>query len=132
LLRRPSIWSPTGGTGGGPLLQRLGIGAIGLAGLLLAWEVAAAIWNDSVILPSPIRTARTFVNYLSHPYPSNGVTLWQDLLISLRRIVSGFGAGTVAGIAIGAAMFNSRVLRHLIDPLIEATRPCPRWPSSHS
>lgn len=106
-------------------IRRLGIGAIGLLGLLVIWQVAAAIWHDSVIVPSPIVTARTFAHYLTHPYPSNGVTLWEDLLISLRRIVIGFGAGAIAGIAIGAAMFNSRGLRHLIDPLIEATRPLP-------
>jgi ABC-type nitrate/sulfonate/bicarbonate transport system permease component len=106
-------------------LRRLGIGATGLLGLIVAWSVAAAVWNDSVILPSPVHTARSFLHYLTRPYPSNGVTLVQDLLISLRRILVGFVGGVAVGTAIGAAMFNSRRLRHLIDPLIEATRPLP-------
>jgi ABC-type nitrate/sulfonate/bicarbonate transport system permease component len=106
-------------------LRRLGVGAAGLMGVIAAWQVAATVWNDSVILPSPIHTASSLIHYLGHPYPSNGVTLWQDLLISLRRIIVGFAGGAVLGVAIGAAMFNSRRLRHLIDPLIEATRPLP-------
>jgi taurine transport system permease protein len=105
--------------------RRLAIGATGLAGFVVAWQIASAIWHDGVILPTPVHTASTFVHYLSHPYPSNGVTLWQDLLISLRRILIGFAGGVAIGTAVGAAMFNSRRLRHLIDPLIEATRPLP-------
>ena len=105
--------------------RRATIGATGLLGFVIAWQVAAALWHDSVILPSPLRTASTFVHYLSHPYPSNGVTLWQDLLISLRRILIGFAGGVAIGMLVGAAMFNSRRLRHLVDPLIEATRPLP-------
>jgi ABC-type nitrate/sulfonate/bicarbonate transport system permease component len=105
--------------------HRIGIGATGLVGLLLAWQIAGVLWDDSVILPTPIHTAQSFVHYLTHPYPSNGNTLWQDLLISLRRILIGFAGGVALGVAIGAAMFNSQRLRHLIDPLIEATRPLP-------
>ncbi|HEY4830379.1 MAG TPA: ABC transporter permease [Solirubrobacteraceae bacterium] len=105
--------------------RRIGIGATGLVGLVVAWQIAGVLWDDSVILPTPIHTAQSFVHYLTHPYPSNGNTLWQDLLISLRRILIGFAGGVALGVAIGAAMFNSQRLRHLIDPLIEATRPLP-------
>jgi ABC-type nitrate/sulfonate/bicarbonate transport system permease component len=105
--------------------RRIGIGATGLVGLVLAWQIAGVLWDDSVILPTPIHTAQSFLHYLTHPYPSNGNTLWQDLLISLRRILIGFAGGVALGVAIGAAMFNSQRLRHLIDPLIEATRPLP-------
>jgi ABC-type nitrate/sulfonate/bicarbonate transport system permease component len=106
-------------------LRRLGIGAVGLVAAIAAWQLASAVWNDSVILPSPIHTARSLIHYFVNPYPSNGVTLWQDLLISLRRIIVGFAGGALLGVAIGTAMFNSRRLRQLIDPLIEVTRPLP-------
>jgi NitT/TauT family transport system permease protein/taurine transport system permease protein len=135
ILERPASWRETGGDEldladdrserRRATARRVAIGASGLLGLLLAWQVASAIWHDGIILPSPIRTASTFVHYLSHPYPSNGVTLWQDLLISLRRILIGFTGGVTIGTVIGAAMFSSRRVRHLVDPLIEATRPLP-------
>lgn len=109
----------------GARIRRTAIGACGLLGALAAWQIAAVIWRDSVILPSPIHTASTFAHYLAHPYPSNGNTLLADLLISLRRILIGFAGGVAIGTVVGAAMFHSRRLRHLIDPLIEATRPLP-------
>lgn len=105
--------------------RRVATGACGLLGAVVAWQIAAAVSADSVIVPSPIHTASTFVHYLSHPYPSNGNTLWQDLLVSLRRILAGFLGGVAIGTAIGAAMVHSRRLRHVTDPLIEATRPLP-------
>jgi NitT/TauT family transport system permease protein/taurine transport system permease protein len=71
------------------------------------------------------RTARTLVHYFDHNYPSQSPPLWQDLAISLRRILIGFAAGTVLGVAVGAAMFSSRAVRHLVDPVVEIVRPLP-------
>jgi ABC-type nitrate/sulfonate/bicarbonate transport system permease component len=105
--------------------RRLATGAAGLAGLVILWQLAALVLADDVILPSATQTAHSFAHYLTHPYPSHSPPLWQDLLISLRRILLGFAIGVIAGVAIGAAMFASRPLRHLVDPVIEATRPLP-------
>jgi NitT/TauT family transport system permease protein/taurine transport system permease protein len=105
--------------------RRLLTGAGGVAGLLLGWQVAALLLNDPVILPSVTRTARTLVHYFDHNYPSQSPPLWQDLAISLRRILIGFAAGTVLGVAVGAAMFSSRAVRHLVDPVVEIVRPLP-------
>ncbi len=105
--------------------RRLLIGLAGLAGLVLAWQVAALLLGDPVILPSVAQTSRTLAHYFTHNYPSQSPPLWQDLLISLRRILLGFGVGTVVGVGLGAAMFSSRTLRHLIDPVVEVIRPLP-------
>jgi len=100
-------------------------GASGLVGLLVAWQVAAVVLGDAVILPSVTETARSFGHYLTHPYPSQSPPLWQDLLISLRRILVGFVFGVAGGVTLGAAMFSSRTVRHLIDPVVEVIRPLP-------
>ncbi len=105
--------------------RRFLIGAGGLIGLGLAWQLAAMLLGDPVILPSVAQTARTFAHYFTAPYPSQSPPLWQDLLISLRRILIGFVAGVVIGIAVGAAMFSSRFIRHLVDPVVEVVRPLP-------
>jgi ABC-type nitrate/sulfonate/bicarbonate transport system permease component len=78
-----------------------------------------------VFLPSATQTVRTFWHYLDRPYPSQGSPLWYDALTSLRRILIGFAVGVVAGVTLGAAMSASRVVRHLIDPVIEVLRPLP-------
>ena len=78
-----------------------------------------------MFLPSATQTVQTFWHYLDRPYPSQGSPLWYDALTSLRRILIGFGVGVMAGVTLGAIMSASRVVRHLIDPVIEVLRPLP-------
>jgi ABC-type nitrate/sulfonate/bicarbonate transport system permease component len=99
--------------------------ALGLIAAAAAWEIASVIVNDSVILPSIQTTVSTMVHYMSNPYPSEGVPLWDHALVSLGRIMTGFVIGTLAGIALGAAMASVRIIKDFVDPLTEITRPLP-------
>jgi taurine transport system permease protein len=105
--------------------RRLGTGAAGLIGLAVVWQIIATIIKDPVFLPSVSQTVSTFLHYFDRPYPAQGSPLWYDALTSLRRILIGFVIGVVAGVALGSAMSASRVVRHLIDPVIEVLRPLP-------
>jgi len=105
--------------------RRLVTGALGLAALAGIWQLVAMLLRDPVFLPSVSQTVASFVHYFGRPYPAQGQPLWFDALTSLRRILIGFTAGTVIGVALGAAMTASRVARHLIDPVIEVLRPLP-------
>ena len=105
--------------------RRLATGAAGLLVLVLIWQLVATLLADPVTLPSATQTAQTFVHYLGRPYPSQGDPLWIDALTSLRRILIGFAIGVTAGVVLGSAMSASRVIRHLIDPVIEVLRPLP-------
>jgi ABC-type nitrate/sulfonate/bicarbonate transport system permease component len=93
--------------------------------LLGAWEIGALIANDSSILPTVQTTASTFLHYLNRPYPAASDPLWKDIVVSGRRILTGFVLAVAGGILIGAAMWSSRLLRDMIDPVIELTRPLP-------
>jgi ABC-type nitrate/sulfonate/bicarbonate transport system permease component len=105
--------------------RRLSTGAAGLLVLVLIWQLVATLLADPVTLPSATQTAQAFVHYLGRPYPSQGDPLWFDALTSLRRILIGFAIGVTAGVVLGSAMSASRVIRHLIDPVIEVLRPLP-------
>src|SRR6185312_12366815 len=105
--------------------RRVVTGAVGIGALLVLWHAAAMILADQVALPSVTQTVAQFAHYLNRPYPAQGKPLWFDLYISLRRILVGFVIGVAAGIALGSAMSASRVVRHLIDPVIEILRPLP-------
>jgi ABC-type nitrate/sulfonate/bicarbonate transport system permease component len=110
----------------GPSYSRVLWGVAGIALALLTWEVLAWIRNDPVILPTVQETARTFWDYLGQKYPAvTGDTLWQHALVSSARILAGWSVGVVLGVAIGGLMASVPLLRHLIDPLIEITRPLP-------
>jgi ABC-type nitrate/sulfonate/bicarbonate transport system permease component len=105
--------------------RRAATGLAGIVALVLLWQAAAMILGDQVALPSVTQTAAQFAHYLGRPYPAQGKPLWYDLYISLRRILIGFVIGVTLGVAAGAAMTASRVVRHLIDPVIEVIRPLP-------
>jgi ABC-type nitrate/sulfonate/bicarbonate transport system permease component len=105
--------------------RRLGTGALGLAILAALWQLIAVLLHDPVFLPSVSQTAASFVHYFGRPYPAQGQPLWADALTSLRRVLIGFTAGAAIGVALGAAMSASRVVRHLTDPVIEVLRPLP-------
>ena len=105
--------------------RRLATGAAGLIGLAAAWQIAAALIGDAVFLPSVTQTVHAFLHYWDRPYPSQGKPLWYDAVTSLRRIVIGFAIGVAAGVILGSAMSASRMVRHLVDPVIEVLRPLP-------
>ena len=93
---------------------------------LVLWELASYVKGDPVILPTVQETARTFVQYLGTKYPAaTGDTLWQHALVSVGRISAGWTVGVLIGIAVGGVMASVQPVRHLIDPLIEITRPLP-------
>ncbi|MHB1430708.1 MAG: ABC transporter permease [Streptosporangiaceae bacterium] len=106
---------------GSKVLRRV----LGVVVAAVIWEIAATIIGDPVILPSIQTTVSTLIHYMSAPYPSEGVPLWDHALVSLARIMAGFVLGTVLGISVGAAMASIRILKDLIDPIIEITRPLP-------
>jgi ABC-type nitrate/sulfonate/bicarbonate transport system permease component len=105
--------------------RRVATGAAGIVALLVLWQAAAMALGDQVALPSVTQTVAQFAHYVNRPYPAQGRPLWYDLYISLRRILVGFAIGVVAGVALGSAMSASRVVRHLVDPVIEILRPLP-------
>jgi ABC-type nitrate/sulfonate/bicarbonate transport system permease component len=106
-------------------LRRTGLKLTGVLILLIAWEIGAAIVNDASILPTVQTTVHTFFHYINRPYPTASDPLWKDLVVSARRILIGFVFAAAGGILIGCAMWSWRPLRHMIDPVIELTRPLP-------
>jgi ABC-type nitrate/sulfonate/bicarbonate transport system permease component len=105
--------------------RRIFTGFIGVLIALIGWEIAAIIVDDPITLPTVQDTAQAFWTYMFKKYPAQGDTLWSDILISTGRILVGFSVGTVIGVLLGSVMAAVRVIRELVDPLIELTRPLP-------
>jgi ABC-type nitrate/sulfonate/bicarbonate transport system permease component len=90
-------------------------------GLLLGWELAAqAGVIDVRFFPAPSSIIRTLIQM------AGTGELFDNVLISLQRIVLGFLLGGVPAIGIGIAMGLWRPIRALVDPLIVATYPIPK------
>jgi NitT/TauT family transport system permease protein/taurine transport system permease protein len=90
------------------------------------WEIVA-VWlvHDDTFLPTPVSTAETAVRFMQTPYPDPGLRLWQHALVSTGRILLGWAIGVLIGICLGGMMASVSLLRGLIDPFIELTRPLP-------
>jgi ABC-type nitrate/sulfonate/bicarbonate transport system permease component len=96
-------------------------GAIGLTAFLVAlWAAAAALqWISPVFLPSPAATWQALIEGFSRG----------DLLMltagTVERMVYGWVLASLAGIALGALIGSSRVLREWLAPMLELMRPLP-------
>ncbi|MBL8591003.1 MAG: ABC transporter permease [Methylobacteriaceae bacterium] len=102
----------------GPLMRHAG--AIGVVALLALWEVTARlVWRDPAILPAPTQAIAQALQTLTLRELAGHVG------ISLFRILAGFAAAAVAGIALGLACGWFRFLDVFIRPLVELLRPIP-------
>lgn len=93
--------------------------------LLLAvwWTVTALQLVEPLFVPSPGAVLRSMVTLTVHGY--RGVTLFEHLAHSLVRVMSGFLLAVVTAVPLGLMMGRNRVVRALVDPLIELYRPLP-------
>jgi NitT/TauT family transport system permease protein/taurine transport system permease protein len=106
--------------------QRMVVGALSMALLLVVWElIARYAIADPAILPAPSMVFSVTFQHITVPYPSQSSTLPGHILYSIVRILVGFVAGSVVGIAIGTVMSASKWVRYAIDPMIELMRPLP-------
>ena len=97
--------------------RRLVMPLIGLAILLAAWEATVIGYAlPVVVLPSPWQVIRT----LAELVPT--ASFWRSVGISLYEFAAGYVIGVVLGVAIGALMAESRVVRLTIGPVVEAFR----------
>lgn len=87
------------------------VGFIVPVALLAAWYGATAVhWVPDQILPAPPAVWQAFGVLISHG------DLQRNLLISLSRVGYGFGAGTLAGLLLGAGMGFSDGIDRFVRP----------------
>lgn len=96
---------------------------MGLAMLLLVWEVAA---EHSSQFPSPLVTWHSAQKVFAHPFYDNGpndMGIGWNLLASLQRVAYGFGLAALIGIPLGFAIGRVQFLNRMLSPLISLLRP---------
>lgn len=100
--------------------QRMVLAAASITGALLLWGgLTAAGWVDRVLLPSPLEVFRSLLEALRDG------SLLRHVSASLLRVLEGFALALVAAVPLGMAMGVSRVVRGIVEPLLELLRPIP-------
>lgn len=85
--------------------------------LVAIWYLAHLRVGNDVLLPSPLSVAESLYRL--------GIEgeLWKHSVISVRRLLIGFGLAAVLGIPLGILMGFSKLAKDLVDPMIELLRP---------
>ncbi|WP_410211551.1 taurine ABC transporter permease TauC [Aquirhabdus sp.] len=105
-------------------LNTLLISATTLLGVLLIWWLITTLgWIKPLFLPAPSTVLARFLSLSSDGYL--GTSLWQHTGASLRRISLALLAAILIAVPTGIAIGQSRVIRGIIDPLVEFYRPIP-------
>lgn len=92
---------------------------VSLCALLIIWQVIASRVNNLLFLPRPLIVGRAFISALA-----DTKTL-QDLLTTLRRVMTGFLYALAIGVPLGVLMGYSTMARKFVDPLIDSVRQIP-------
>jgi nitrate/nitrite transport system permease protein len=103
-----------------PLLYGIGSAVI----LIGTWWSISIITNNEI--PTPIMTWAVFSEMLATPfydYGPNDKGIGNQLMSSLIRVFSGFGAGSLVAIPVGLLIGSSKTAFRLINPIVQILRP---------
>jgi ABC-type nitrate/sulfonate/bicarbonate transport system permease component len=111
----------------GPALTRrraLALRLTAVLAFLAAWSLAAGIvvvfqLFNPIFLPGPWLVVGSLVELGAKGQ------LWIHVRATLERVAVGFGTGAGLGVALGLAAGQLRVVRDLVEPVVEMLRPIP-------
>jgi sulfonate transport system permease protein len=105
---------------GFPRLGGVALGVLVPLAVLAAWQLATAA---EMFTPSQLPQPLSVLSALGELVRRG--ELWQHIAISVQRVLIGFGAGAVAGLAGGVLVGLYRPVRRLLAPSIAALRAVP-------
>ena len=105
-------------------LSSVALSLVGICAVLVIWALAVKYTRIGLLLPSPAEVFQRFVFVCTHTIGKK-YTIFGHLLISLRRVLIGFIAASVAGVILGIAMGRSKMAESIFRPVFEIVRPIP-------
>jgi taurine transport system permease protein len=100
------------------------LGLLSVSAILILWQTVTYFGVfPELFVPKPKAVLESFVQIATDGY--RGGTLAEHLGTSLFRVLLGFGLALITAVPIGLAMGYNRVVRGLLDPIIEFYRPLP-------
>lgn len=107
--------------GGFVILPRQGAAIVAFVVLIAVWELAVRMgWISPIFLPAPSSVVEAF-----YELAVTG-TLWLHIGQSLRRLLIGWGVGTISGLGLGFAIGIWSLSRAIGLPLVSALFPIPK------
>jgi len=97
-----------------PAFKLITVGAV-----IGIWQLASIYYNNSLLLPPPLKTAKALFLAVQD------LSTIKNLLLTLRRLLMGLGIALFIGLTLGFVMGYSRTLLKLIDPVVSCVRQVP-------
>lgn len=93
--------------------------------IIFAWWLVSAGLHlfKPLFVPTPLATWNAFIDTLAHGY--QGHSLIVHVLISVRRVVIGFGLAAILAVPLGIMIGASKRLEAALDPLVNFYRVLP-------
>lgn len=107
------------GTGGPSIAERVVLPLTGFAAAVAVWAVATMLLSrpgDNLYPFNPADTARSLATLAGR------ATFWEDITVSLERLLVGLAAAVVIGAPLGAAIATWRRLDRAVGPLSQFLR----------
>lgn len=102
-------------------ILRIGLGLMVPVVMIVAWEASARFdLIDARFFSQPSAVAERAGEDLA-----SGL-LWAETQVTLTRLLTGYVVGSLAGIALGLAMSQSKILRWALEPLIRGLYVIPK------
>ncbi len=122
VVRRPEAKRrPTNEQARRDLVIRVFLGLLIPVGALVIWELSArAGWIDPRFFSQPSAVAAKAAEDIS-----SGL-LWEELRITLVRLLTGYVVGSVSGVVVGLALSQSRTIRWMLEPLLRGLYVIPK------
>lgn len=100
-------------------LVRLRNLCITLTAFIAIWQLGAWYYSSKLLLPGPLLTAEALKEALGD------ADVWQNLLITMRRVLAGFSIAIILGLPLGFLMGFSRSAMQIMEPVINSVRQVP-------
>ena len=107
-------------------LQAFALFVLSFLILVTVWEVGARAGFFSKLMPSASQTIVAFWEWISDPFYDKGTNdkgIGWHLLVSLRRVLIGFGIGSLIAVPLGILIGLSEVASKAFDPYIQLLKP---------
>ena len=105
-------------------VQSLLYSVAGLASVILIWYLGVTYTSVGKLLPTPFEVVERLIYTCTHNIGME-YTLPMHLLISLRRVMTGFLLSIAVGVVLGVAMGRFKMIEAIFRPIYELVRPIP-------
>ena len=105
-------------------IKNLSLSLVGFAVILLLWAFIVQYTDAGLLIPSPLGVAQRLIYVITHPI-GKSYTLPMHLVISLRRVMTGYCLSIVAGVLLGVSMGRLEMIQAIFRPIFEIIRPIP-------